>query len=208
MKRLEITPWDKYWRLIVITEVERHISYSRYHRMFECECECWTIKAVRLNDLRTWKTLSCWCLNQEKRKSRKKHWDVGTRFYKQWWRIIARCTNPNETRYKDYGARGIWVCDKWLKYIWYKEDMYESYIKHTKKHWEKDTTIERTDNEKWYNIKNCCWATMQEQRENTRRSIKYKWKCLSMWCRELWLNYMTTYKRIKRGIPMSELLTK
>ena len=121
-----------------------------------------------------------------------------------------RCYNPKCKAYKDYGARGIHICEEWL-------DSERSVIEGTKIHnttkgfvsfrkWAlengyNDTlTIDRIDVNGNYTPENCRWITMREQQNNTRKNLiityKGKTQTLSMWCEELGLNYYRTRNRI------------
>lgn len=125
------------------------------------------------------------------------HWMTWTRFYKIWDSIIDRCDRTTNSWYKNYWWRWITYDKKWGKFSCFMSEMHNDYIKHCKKHWEKQTTIDRI-NVNWnYNKKNCKWATRKEQNRNTRRNLYHKWKCLSQWCEELNLNYKTVFARIK-----------
>ena len=97
-----------------------------------------------------------------------------TRFYGIWCNIKQRCGNPNSTRYYNYGGRGITVCESWFSFNNFMKDMYKAYIEHIKAYGEKNTTIERKDNDKGYSLENCKWATRAEQHRNTRTNIIYK----------------------------------
>lgn len=72
-----------------------------------------------------------------------------------------RCNNPNVPKYRDYGARGIKVCDRWNhSYANFEKDMLPSY--------KKGLTLDRINNDKGYSRKNCKWTTMMEQQNNKR----------------------------------------
>lgn len=89
--------------------------------------------------------------------------------YNTWERIKTRCYNPKCPDYKDYGLRGITVCDEW------KNDFVEFLYWALKNGWEKGLTIERLNNDKGYSPDNCKWIPMKEQPKNrrTNRQITY-----------------------------------
>ena len=134
-------------------------------------------------------------------KSREKHGMYKTRFYRIWRKMRTRCNNPNSTKYYMYGDRGIKVCERWGKFLNFKEDMYEGYLDHVEKFGEKNTSIERKNNSKGYSKLNCVWATCKEQSKNMRSNVvvKYNGKemIVSDWARELDINLNPLYYRIK-----------
>lgn len=114
-----------------------------------------------------------------------------------------RCYNSNCKSYKDYGGRGITVCDEWLNTERYKKGIKGWYAF---KDWAlssgytDELTIDRIDVNGNYEPTNCRWATRKEQNNNqrTNRVITYcgKTQTLKQWCEELKLNYGTTVTRL------------
>lgn len=79
-----------------------------------------------------------------------------------------RCEYSGSTRFENYGGRSISVCDRWHDFQKFKEDMYDTYKAHVEKFGEKQTTLDRTDNNGNYEPANCKWATLHEQAINAR----------------------------------------
>lgn len=91
-----------------------------------------------------------------------RHGMHGTQTYNSWSGMIKRCTNKNNPKYHIYGGRGITVCDKWLTFVGFLDDMGVSPVGYS---------IERIDNNESYNKDNCKWLPFAEQARN-RRSTK------------------------------------
>ena len=91
-----------------------------------------------------------------------------TRFHRIWKDMKTRCLNKNYRLFKDYGGRGIRVCDKWVSFEGFKVDLYDLYQKHSKVHGELDTFIERINNDGSYELDNVRWSTRSEQNKNKR----------------------------------------
>ena len=100
------------------------------------------------------------------------------RVHRIWCGIKSRCLNKNYHSFSDYGGRGIKICDKWLNFNGFFEDMGMPLDKHS---------IDRVDNNGDYCKENCRWATKQEQANNTRtnRYVTHKGetKTIAEWSR-------------------------
>lgn len=117
-----------------------------------------------------------------------------------------RCYNTKHEAYKNYGGRGITICDEWndREKIGYTSKGFMAFQNWALSHGYKDgLTIDRIDNNKGYNPKNCRWIQPKAQSNNKRnnRLITYKGstQTLKQWCEELKLNYPTTRMRLERG---------
>jgi len=161
---------QRFGRLTVI-----EFAYIKNKKTYwRCKCDCGGEKITQYYSLKVGYTKSCGCLQKEKRDSgNPTHGNYYTRLYKIWSMMKSRCYNKNTQKYKDWGGRGITVCNKWLDYLGFKEDMQESYDEHLKIYGKINTTIDRIDNDGNYELSNCQWATQKEQ-QNNRRNNKIK----------------------------------
>ena len=147
---------------------------------WECTCECGNVCTVLNSDLLTGHTQSCGCLEKENRKNlwkrkcdgkilsygdRSKRYNE--RLYNVWNGMKSRCYNPNVASYKNYGGRGIEVCDEWVHNFpafqkWAIENGYDSDAPFG------ECTIDRIDVNGNYEPSNCRWVSMDVQRYNKR----------------------------------------
>lgn len=143
---------------------------------YECVCECGN-KCITLRPCLLYgNTKSCGCIRIEMTIKRStKHGLSRTKFNDVWYQIRRRCTNKKDAAYHSYGGRGITICERWLNFLNFRDDMYKSYLDHIEIYGKNNTTIERIDNDKGYSLKNCKWATYKEQRNNQRMHKIQKW---------------------------------
>lgn len=108
-----------------------------------------------------------------------------------------RCNNPKSTSYKRYGGRGIKT--NWQDFQSFKKDMYSSYKYHVEVYGEKDTTIDRIENDGDYCKENCRWATYKVNGSNRGNCPKIKigrtTKGIVDWSEYYGINVKTVYNR-------------
>jgi len=204
MKRLDLTG-QKFGRLTVIEYSHTDKGYARW----KCECECGNTPIVRAKNLRSGCATSCGCYNKEVNKKNppaKKHGLYKIKIYSIWNMIKSRCYNKNNKRYKDWGGRGITMCEEWRNdFVAFKEWALSN-------GYSDDLTIDRIDNNGNYEPENCRWATYTEQANNTSAnhclSYNGKTQSIALWSREVGLTERTLAKRIRRGWSIEEALTK
>lgn len=143
----------KFDKLLVIEELGRTPQGSI---LWLCQCECGNKKVVPSSRLINKDTKSCGCYRKKLMKDKmSQHNMSNTKIYKAWRSMISRCTNPRIKRYKNYGGRGIKVCNRWLQFKNFYADMNNSYQSHIKKYGEHETTLDRKDVNKDYCKENC-----------------------------------------------------
>lgn len=131
--------------------------------MWNCLCDCGNIKPVRAGALKSGNTTSCGCAHSEEVRERMtRHGMKHTRLYRIWQGMLRRCDNPKRKDFKDYGGRGITVCEEWKKCFtafrdWSLSNGYRD-----------DLTIDRVNNNEMYSPENCRWVDMETQNKNKR----------------------------------------
>lgn len=176
------------------------LSYSHTKNSLHywlCRCDCGNTTTVLQGNLVYSRTKSCGCYHKKRaRDANELHGESKTRLYRIWKGMRARCHNPKNPSFKDYGGRGIRVCDAWQKYNAFKQWAISS-------GYAENLTIERIDVDGMYEPSNCKWIPRPEQGKNTRRShyIQYGGRTMSLaeWSKELGggPNLVTT--RLQRG---------
>lgn len=170
----------------------------------EVKCkECGKVRCLNERDATKNSGLCKSCSHKGNRNGRNTHGMYGTRIYRIWANMKARCNNKNDYHYKNYGARGIKICDEWLQdfrnfYNWAINNGYRD-----------DLTIDRINVNGNYEPSNCKWSTMLEQSKNRRAShlVTYngETKNLKDWIRILKLNNSIVYKKLKEGKSIEEI---
>jgi hypothetical protein len=180
---------------------------SKFKRaMWLCQCSCGNRHTVIAESLIMGHTKSCGCVKKAGQYNvihGHKRLDGGTKAYKVWSNMKSRCTNPKASQYKDYGGRGITVCERWL-------ESFENFLEDMGEPPSGTLQLDRRDNDKGYSKENCRWVTRSVNRRNSRGHMVYvtiygetmiltdaikKYKVVS---------YTTATSRINRGWPPEE----
>lgn len=116
--------------------------------------------------------------------------------------MFQRCNRPNFLDYKNYGGRGITVCERWRSFENFLKDMGERPL---------GTSIHRINNDLGYSPDNCRWATFKEQ-QNKKRTCRYltfngDTKTITEWAEQFSINIGTLTYRIRKGWPLEMALT-
>lgn len=150
---------QQFGKLVVVARAE---NASDGGSRWLCQCECGRKPVVHARSLRTG-AKSCRVCCHFGWTNHRTHGMARTKLYKVWDSMKQRCLNSNHPSFKDYGGRGIIVCQRWLKFENFAADMGKVPA---------GLTIERKNNDGGYEPSNCCWATRKEQRHNQRKKTK------------------------------------
>lgn len=168
LRRIVLSPSDRFGKLAIVKEVDGMYWGKYRHRRFLCKCDCGKELVVRLEYLRNGHTQSCGC-NRAAISGlvRKTHGCAKTRLHGIWGGMLTRCRNKNVKSYKNYGAKGVTVCEDWKMFEnfmgWALSNGYQEHL-----------TIDRKNPYGNYEPDNCRWATRLEQAQNKRDPVEKK----------------------------------
>lgn len=164
-----------------------------------CLCDCGVHTTATGDTLRQGHKKSCGCFRREH--TTKLHTIHGqsnsggnkgkkcSRTYKSWQEMWGRCRNASHISYKNYGARGITVDERWVDFMEFFRDMGDR---------PEGQYLDRVDGSKGYSADNCKWSTRIEQNQNRRSCIYVPFGderlALAEWCRRMGLSYMPCYR--------------
>ena len=182
----------RYGRLVA---VEQRGFDNHGRAVWLWRCDCGTEKELQAYVVRNGHAKSCGCLLKDN-KTGLIHGGYGTRLYKTWSTMKARCNNKNMPEHRWYGARGISVCEGWNDFSTFREwALANGYAD--------NLTIERIDVNGNYEPDNCTWILLEEQGRNKTNTVYFKingiTKPLMDWADEYGVPRSTVYVRYTRG---------
>lgn len=158
-KRYVVKIGEVYGRLTVVGRS------GKPKNVWLCSCECGNKKEIPACALATGHIKSCGCYKKSGDfVTKHSHARYGTKSptYQTWQHMLRRCLVPTDSNYKNYGGAGIRICNRWLVFANFLEDMGER--PHGK-------TLDRYPDKKGdYEIGNCRWATPAQQMQNSRKA--------------------------------------
>lgn len=189
----KIKEGQRFGRLTAIRFIEKRF---RSHEIWEFKCDCGSLKNLFVNNVKR-NTKSCGCLKHECLIQRNKeklstHKLTNTSIHRAWASMKSRCLNKNHKSYPLYGGRGINVCNRWMIFENFYQDMGE---RPSKNH-----SLDRVDNNGDYTPENCRWADRYQQQSNRRTNhyITFSGETMTIaqWSRKLQINTKTLATRI------------
>jgi hypothetical protein len=192
-------PGDVYGRYTVLGISRVKGGYQKYAHV---QCSCGSdARYVQIGQLRNGDSQSCGCLHKERVT---KHGMWQHPLFNVWKNMRGRCHDIKNKRFKNYGGRGISICDSWENLENFIADMAATY--------QPGLTIDRIDNDGPYSPENCRWATRFQQNRNYSRNRFYthdgRTMCLKEWSEALGINYGTLHDRLNvQKLPFHVAIT-
>lgn len=190
---------ERFGRLVAVSLVER--DKDRNHKWL-FRCDCGAEKVIRVNLVKQGRTSSCGCLFQEMMVERNTKHGLSRgnpKEYRSWKDMRARCKNPNDSDFANYGGRGIKVCPEWEDFAAFLSDMGSR---------PDGFTLDRIDVNGDYSADNCRWASAPTQARNKRNNNNIKiggiTKTLTEWCREYGIERSKVRYRLAHGWSVEE----
>ena len=212
--KIQVSRGDRFGTLTLVKELPRRVTPSgQSKRILKLRCDCGGIVVTQLQAVMTGHTQSCGCFKSKaiiksNKITKKTHGLSKNPLYSHYCDMISRCYDISNSRYEDWGGRGIKVSNRWLG-----EDGIKNFVKDMYPSYKEGLSIDRIDNEGNYSPSNCRWATLKVQARNTRRTKWIKWKNKDMKFIEACekygvVSYRVALDRIKLGWdPVKSILT-
>jgi hypothetical protein len=204
-KAIDLTG-QRFGKLVVIKRAD-WIKTKTNGANWLCRCDCGNEKIVASSYLFKGHTKSCGCYSFRWKENIIRHNSQEHRkLFAVYRNIIKRCYDKNFKQYKDYGGRGIIMCDEWLKNF---EKFYSWAINNG---YRKELSIDRINNDGNYEPNNCRWATIKEQSFNKRNTIILEYNnekhTAKEWSKIIGISYSALLNRVKKKMPLEKIFYK
>lgn len=197
---------EKFGKLTVIKKLKLN-----HHREMEwlCLCDCGNEHISTSNRLTSGKTVCCeFCKRKKIAEKNVRHGLFGTHIHRAYTNMKTRCYNPNYYLFKNYGGKGITICDEWLG----RNGLENFYKWSLQNGYRKDLSIDRIDNAKGYSPDNCRWVSMKQQQNNrtNNRMITANGEThtMSEWADISGILYTTIQRRLACGWSEQDAVTR
>ena len=200
-KRVKNLVGQKFGRLTV----EAFSGANKWgNALWKCRCECGNEKVAQSALLLSNQVGSCGCLAKAGHFKRQ-HSACYTPEYSAWNNIKGRTANPNHKSFKDYGARGIKMCEEWM-------NSFSAFLEHVGHRPSRNHSIDRIDNNLGYIPGNIRWSTRKEQQRNRRctKNLTFNGEthCLAAWSEKTGISYDALCRRVRDGWSPERALTE
>lgn len=204
--RIEHHIGERFGRLSINSLETRQDPSNPKKIQWSCLCDCGDVLYVRGHALRSGRTKSCGCLALELKRAKKgtptKYVNTVNstpgrfRAYRSWEKMKGRCLDTKSDKFKDYGARGISICARWL-------DSFDNFFNDMGERAE-GMTLGRKDNDRNYEPDNCRWETISQQANNKRNTKFIQGKPLTIFCKDKRLSAPHVRTRLALGWDETE----
>ncbi len=173
---------------------------------WKCVCECGTSRVVISHSLLNGKSASCGCWQRERMavtSRRHGHQSGGKQSptYKSWRNMLNRCNNAKHPSYRNYGGKGIAVCETWTSFDVFLADMGVR---------PDGETLDRIKSDAGYSKENCRWCSMKEQANNRSNNhfleLNGERRTVAQWAEHLGIKVGTIAGRLHRGATDEQAL--
>lgn len=192
---------DKFGRWTVIQALGSILDNGVYKTAVMVKCECGKERRHFVSVLKNRLSTSCGCFRKENAsliiKGRThKHGLSKHPLYQIWRGMKCRCYNENDKAYKDYGGRGVFVCDEWI------DDFKCFYSWAISNGWAEGLLNDRKDNDREYSPSNCRFVTdavsLRNRRNNVNVTFNSETKCITDWAIQIGVSCTSLKKRINK----------
>lgn len=202
---------ERFGSLVIMGEGASRASAHGAKRRWEARCDCGALALVYPDATLAGRHKRCAACAPKARLARllrhgcsERAVSKATPEYDAWVSMHKRCSDPKHKSYKDYGARGITVAPSW--------DSFEAFLADMGDRPSPVHSLDRENNDRGYGPDNCRWATADLQSRNRRNNVRFTLngvtKTAAEWARAIGISHPCLMKRIAKGEPLSEALTR